>query len=506
MELISVQRLVSGDRYAGEVRAFEVLARGAAQAPKGWRHGVVGVREAVSQEKQKVKEERRKKLEALNSSRLRLDSLQDLEALVRLRKQKRRQQRVTRPRAPQPEGTAEPVDEERFLQAVLENRLPVIDKYLAEGGDPNVHDKVHGAALGLPPGPRGRRGEAAAGRSHVGAQGHGPDAALLCPAGGHAAGLGLPRGPPADPQTLAGAGSQDLPAGQGEGQGLAAAWGGVALGPWACLWLPGIRRKGPWLLCGGLCPTHRWGRLLPGSLGPSLVPAFPWVSPCAVLPCSSPPLFPFTSCPKLGRAAEGGIPWGSQPVQPAVPSLPSAPCPSPSPVAGMGPSAPLQLAVRPPRRGTLGRALAPLAQQQYGAWALAGARSEPNVLRALGPRPTGCRWGGFQGAGDGPLSSPQLRSTALHVAVRTGHSDCAEHLIACGAELNAQDKEGDTPMHDAVRLGRFAAVKTLLLYGANLSVRNQEGLSPVDLVRGWQRGIRQTLQVCADRQRPPPRN
>ncbi|XP_067396395.1 ankyrin repeat domain-containing protein 23 isoform X5 [Emydura macquarii macquarii] len=138
---------VSGDRYAGEVRAFEVLARGAAQAPKGWRHGVVGVREAVSQEKQKVKEERRKKLEALNSSRLRLDSLQDLEALVRLRKQKRRQQRVTRPRAPQPEGTAEPVDEERFLQAVLENRLPVIDKYLAEGGDPNVHDKFRCTAL-----------------------------------------------------------------------------------------------------------------------------------------------------------------------------------------------------------------------------------------------------------------------------------------------------------------------------------------------------------------------
>ncbi|XP_067396396.1 ankyrin repeat domain-containing protein 23 isoform X6 [Emydura macquarii macquarii] len=306
---------VSGDRYAGEVRAFEVLARGAAQAPKGWRHGVVGVREAVSQEKQKVKEERRKKLEALNSSRLRLDSLQDLEALVRLRKQKRRQQRVTRPRAPQPEGTAEPVDEERFLQAVLENRLPVIDKYLAEGGDPNVHDKFRCTAL-----------------------------------------------------------------------------------HWACL-------RGH---------ADVVEKLL--QAGATLEPRDMGLTP----PCSA------------------------------------------------------QLEATPL------------------VWACRGGHLQI-LKRLLEQGAKICR-------------RDKLRSTALHVAVRTGHSDCAEHLIACGAELNAQDKEGDTPMHDAVRLGRFAAVKTLLLYGANLSVRNQEGLSPVDLVRGWQRGIRQTLQVCADRQRPPPRN
>lgn len=31
----------------------------------------------------------------------------------------------------------------------------------------------------------------------------------------------------------------------------------------------------------------------------------------------------------------------------------------------------------------------------------------------------------------------------------------------------------------------------------------QEALRPVDLVKDWQRGIRQTLQACANRQRPP---
>lgn len=38
------------------------------------------------------------------------------------------------------------------------------------------------------------------------------------------------------------------------------------------------------------------------------------------------------------------------------------------------------------------------------------------------------------------MSSVQLHSTPLHVAVRTGHCECAEHLIHCGAEVNAKDR------------------------------------------------------------------
>uniref|UniRef100_K7GBT0 Uncharacterized protein n=1 Tax=Pelodiscus sinensis TaxID=13735 RepID=K7GBT0_PELSI len=275
--LPSQLREISGDRYEGEVRAYEVLARGAAQEPEGWRHGVAGVRDAVSKEKQKVKEERRKKIETFSSSRLRLESLQDLEAIVKQRQHKKRLRRVVRPKEPEPEPKpavkAAPVDAARFLQAVRENQVPLIDKYLADGGDPNAHDQLEATPL-----------------------------------------------------------------------------------LWAC----------------------RGGHLQ-----------------------------------ILTRLLDRGA----------------------------------KVSVR-----------------------------------------------------------DKLRSTALHVAVRTGHCDCAEHLIACGADLDAQDKEGDTPIHDAIRLGRFKAVKTLLLYGANLSIRNQEGLSPVDLVKDWQRGIRQTLQVCASQQRPPRRH
>uniref|UniRef100_A0A452HWB1 Uncharacterized protein n=1 Tax=Gopherus agassizii TaxID=38772 RepID=A0A452HWB1_9SAUR len=304
MELISVQQLVSGDRYEGKVRAFEVLARGAAQEPEGWRHGVAGVRDAVHEEKQKVKEDRRKKLETLNNSRVRLESLQDLEAIVRLRKQKRSRKRV-RPTEPKPEPAvlAEPVDAVRFLQAVLENQVPMIDKYLADGGDPNVHDQFRCTAL-----------------------------------------------------------------------------------HWACL---------------------------------------------------------------RGHAE------------------------------------------------IVDKLLA------------AGAKLEPRDMLEATPVLWACRGGHLDvlqrllDRGAKVSTRDKLRSTALHVAVRTGHCDCAEHLIACGAEIDAQDKEGDTPIHDAIRLGRFKAVKTLLMYGANLSVWNQEALRPVDLVKDWQRGIRHTLQTCADRQRPP---
>lgn len=41
--------------------------------------------------------------------------------------------------------------------------------------------------------------------------------------------------------------------------------------------------------------------------------------------------------------------------------------------------------------------------------------------------------------------APQLHSTPLHVAVRTGHCDCAEHLIHCGADVNAKDRVRTSP-------------------------------------------------------------
>lgn len=108
------------------------------------------------------------------------------------------------------------------------------------------------------------------------------------------------------------------------------------------------------------------------------------------------------------------------------------------------------------------------------------------------------------------------------MAVRTGHCECLEHLIACGAHIDAQDKEGDTALHEAVRHGHYRAMKVLLLYGAQLGVQNQvssqgpglcmgvagvperrtdpascpqASVTPVQLARDWQQGIREALQA-----------
>lgn len=42
----------------------------------------------------------------------------------------------------QPQAQPGPVDLEVFLKAAAENQEALIDKYLADGGDPNAHDKV----------------------------------------------------------------------------------------------------------------------------------------------------------------------------------------------------------------------------------------------------------------------------------------------------------------------------------------------------------------------------
>ncbi|XP_042330483.1 ankyrin repeat domain-containing protein 23 [Sceloporus undulatus] len=147
MEIFSIQQLVSDERPEGKVRGFEILGRGAAGEPGSWHSGPSGVWEAVSKEKQKAEDEKRKKLETLNNSRLKIDSLQDLEAIIKLRKNRKKVKKVVHPKKQEPEVITEPVGPGQFLEAALENRVPVIDKYLADGGDPNAHDKFRCTAL-----------------------------------------------------------------------------------------------------------------------------------------------------------------------------------------------------------------------------------------------------------------------------------------------------------------------------------------------------------------------
>ncbi|XP_057599068.1 ankyrin repeat domain-containing protein 23 isoform X2 [Hippopotamus amphibius kiboko] len=144
MDFISIQQLVSGERVErNELRRGHGVPDPGG-GPRNWR---LGPQEAEARERQKLDEEKRRRLERFNSSRTDLENLADLEKLVQRRREKRLKRRAP-PRAPEPEVTPqpqaqlEPVALEAFLKAAAENQEALIDKYLTDGGDPNAHDKL----------------------------------------------------------------------------------------------------------------------------------------------------------------------------------------------------------------------------------------------------------------------------------------------------------------------------------------------------------------------------
>ncbi|RMC11551.1 hypothetical protein DUI87_11671 [Hirundo rustica rustica] len=87
---------------------------------------------------------KKKKLEA----RSKLENLEDLEKIIELKKKKRcKKVKVPVLKKPEPEVITGPVDIPTFFKAAVENKLPVIEKYLSDKGDPNVCDKLHSTAL-----------------------------------------------------------------------------------------------------------------------------------------------------------------------------------------------------------------------------------------------------------------------------------------------------------------------------------------------------------------------
>ena len=74
--------------------------------------------------------------------------------------------------------------------------------------------------------------------------------------------------------------------------------------------------------------------------------------------------------------------------------------------------------------------------------------------------------------------------TALHWMAYLGDDKGVKLLATHGADLNAQDVEGNTPLHDAVSSKQAAAVRALLACGANAAIKNRAGQTPGDMARG----------------------
>ncbi|CAN9500171.1 unnamed protein product [Ophioblennius macclurei] len=82
------------------------------------------------------------------SGRLKLETVDDLFNILQLRKRRRERKNPThRKKEPEPESMPDFVGEELFLMVVMENKLPVVEKYLSDGGNPNAADNFQRTAL-----------------------------------------------------------------------------------------------------------------------------------------------------------------------------------------------------------------------------------------------------------------------------------------------------------------------------------------------------------------------
>ena len=73
-------------------------------------------------------------------------------------------------------------------------------------------------------------------------------------------------------------------------------------------------------------------------------------------------------------------------------------------------------------------------------------------------------------------------NTALYQASRAGRTDAVERLLAAGADVDLENSFGSTPVHVAARYGHADVIRALARAGADLDRRNrgiQAGMRPL---------------------------
>jgi hypothetical protein len=79
------------------------------------------------------------------------------------------------------------------------------------------------------------------------------------------------------------------------------------------------------------------------------------------------------------------------------------------------------------------------------------------------------------GSGADVNAQNQNGNTALHLAVYNNNEETAKSLIEFGADVNAQNQNGNTALHLAVYNNNKETAKSLIEFGADVNAQNQNG-------------------------------
>ncbi len=80
-------------------------------------------------------------------------------------------------------------------------------------------------------------------------------------------------------------------------------------------------------------------------------------------------------------------------------------------------------------------------------------------------------------------------STPLYFAAAKQQEASVTLLLEKGADINQQDRAGDTPLHGAVRGGSASIVSILIEAGAQVNVANKSGYTPLNLAAKQSHGL-----------------
>lgn len=85
------------------------------------------------------------------------------------------------------------------------------------------------------------------------------------------------------------------------------------------------------------------------------------------------------------------------------------------------------------------------------------------------------------------ITGPLEDTTILHLAIQCAEQTVVEYVLSDGAgslDINARDKDGNTPLHIAAQQGRTHIVRQLLEHkDINDAIANHQGRLPIDLAR-----------------------